>query len=201
MTLKYLIGAPVLGVVMAAMAVSTAHAVTLNPANTIEDAVLNNSVADSAGYDLQKGPYFWGAAFKTIDQAGKAVFNFANTSGTTQDVAVSLGTVLQGFGGTFKDGVTARWVGGESVYIAEGILGIFEISKALNAGEVGILKIIFGDPTSNRRSSPGIQLQVSSTNPDVSAVPVPPALALLASGLMGMVVLGRRRKSASNSAS
>lgn len=201
MTLKHLLGAPVLGVLLAAMAVSTAHAVTLNPANSIEDSVLSNDVADSADYDLQEGPYFWGAAFKTIDDAGKAVFNFANTSGTNQDVAVSLGTVLQGFGGKFKDGVTARWVGGESVHIAEGLLGVFEISKALDVGEVGILKIIFGDPSSRRRSSPGIQLQVSSTTPDVSAVPVPPALALLASGLMGMVVLARRRKQASNSVS
>ena len=195
MTMKHLFVGPVLGAVMTVVAVSTAHAVTFNPANSIVDNVLSNDVADSSDYDLQVGPYFWGAAFRTPDDAGKAVFNFANTTGSNLEVAVSLGTVLQGFGGKFRDGVTARWVGGESVHIAEGLLGVFEISKALDAGQVGILKIIFGDPTSRRRSSPGIQLQVSSTLPEV---PVPPALALLVTGLMGMVVLARKRKPASN---
>ncbi len=200
MTTAKLLSGPVFGIALAFGAVSTANAVTLNPANSIEDAVLSNGVADSADYDLQAGPYFWGAAFKTRDEAGRAVFGFENTTAGTQDVAVSLGTVLQGFGGKFKNGVTARWVGGESVHIAQGVLGVFEISKILEAGEVGILKIIFGDPTSRRKSAPGIQLQVSSNSVDVSEVPVPPALALLMSGLAGMVVLARRRKRDSASA-
>ena len=200
MTIAKLLSGPVVGIALAFGAVSTANAVTLNPANSIEDPVLSNDVADAAAYDLQQGPYFWGAAFKTRDDAGRAVFGFENTTGGSQDVAVSLGTVLQGFGGKFTNGVTARWVGGESVHIAQGVLGIFEISKLLDAGEVGILKIIFGDPTSRRRSAPGIQLQVSSSAIDVSEVPVPPALALLMSGLAGMAVLARRRKRDSTSA-
>ena len=200
MTIAKLLSGPAFGIVLAFGVVSTANAVTLNPANSIEDPVLSNDIADGAAYDLQKGPYFWGAAFKTRDEAGKAVFGFENTTAGSQDVAVSLGTVLQGFGGKFSDGVTARWVGGESVHIAQGVLGIFEISKLLDAGEVGILKIVFGDPTSRRRSSPGIQLQVSSSAIDVSEVPVPPALALLMSGLAGMAVLARRRKRDSTSA-
>lgn len=193
MTFTHLFLGSALGCFVAVGVIPAANAVTLNPANSIEDAVLSNGVADSADYDLQQGPYFWGAAFKTRDDGGRAVFGFTNTTAGAQDVAVSLGTVLQGVGGRFKGGVTAKWVGGETVHIAQGVLDTFDISKVLNAGEVGILKIIYGDPTSRRRSAPGIQMQVSSSL-DVSEVPVPPALALLMSGLAGMAVLARRRK-------
>lgn len=177
-------------------AASSANAVTLNPANTIEDLVLSNNVADGPDYNLQEGPFFWGAAFKRGDDAGKAIFRFENTLSTSVDIAVALGTVLQGFGGKFDGGVTAKWLGGESATVAEGVLGIFEISKTLAAGEVGVLKVIFGDPKARRRSSPGIQMQVSSS---VTPVPVPPAIVLLLSGLLGVGFLGRSR--AANKAS
>ena len=58
MTIAKLLSGPVVGIALAFGAVSTANAVTLNPANSIEDPVLGNDVAEAAAYNLQQGPYF-----------------------------------------------------------------------------------------------------------------------------------------------
>lgn len=190
MPLSRLLAVLVLGLPFTVSAAPIANAITLNPANTIEDVILSNNVANGPDYDLQQGPYFWGAAFQRRDDAGKAIFRFENTLDSSVDIALAVGTVLQGLGGRFQGGVTARWVGGDSVFIPAGVLGVFEIAKTLAAGEVGVLKLIFGDPVARPGSAPGIQMQVTSR---VAEIPVPPAMLLLLSGLLGIGFLGRAR--------
>jgi hypothetical protein len=175
---------------------SAVHALTLNPANSIADQIVTNNTANGPIYDLQDGPYFWGAAFQTSDAAGKAIFKFQNTSDSTSQISVSLGTVLQGLGGRFQGGVTVKWKNGGSAFIGGGELGTFSISKLLEIGEVGVLKVIFGDPLQRRKSAPGIQLQVSDTSEDIdlNPVPIPAAFPLLAGALLGLGWFGRARK-------
>ena len=193
MKMKSLVAGLALGSALAVSMVSTANAVTLNPGNTITDPILSNSAADGGVSDLQLGPYFFGAAFQSADAAGKAIFKFKNTLSTTTDIAVAIGTILQGSGGFFTGGVTVKWLeGGALQSVAQGVTGVYNISQTLLAGQVGTLKIIFGDPVSKGQGSAAFTVDVAST---VSPIPLPPAALLLISGLAGIGVLSRRRRS------
>jgi hypothetical protein len=189
-----------LGACMLCAASTSAHAVSLNPLNTITDPNLNNMTADGPVYNLSASPYFWGAAFETPDSAGTAVFNFLNNTSDASVLTLAIGTVLQGFGGYFTGGVTASWLGGQSVTIPEGDhidgTGKFNISTLLGMGQIGTLIIQFGDPVGLGASAPGIQLQVGNSRSGgfpPPAVPLPPALLLLLTGLSGLGLLARKK--------
>ena len=189
---KNLVAAAGLTLASLSLMAGSASAITLNPANSISDGNLSNLVADSAPYNVLAGPYFWGAAFDTIDLAGQATFRFTNTSLTTLALGASVATVLQGFGGVFGGPVTLGWIGGGTDTTPGGTPDILFANIILLAGQTATLFVSYGDPTAFGASHPGIQLQVAGT----PVVPIPAALPLLATALLGMGALARRRKAA-----
>lgn len=189
---KKAVSAAIVGAFLLFGAAGQAHAVTVNADATIQDGNLFNNTADGPVYNLSAGPFTWGALFDTKDPSGKATFTFVNDTSSSKVITTAIATVLQGVGGFFKGGVTATWLGGETDSIGQNKSGVIEIMKTLMAGEMGTLQIAFGDPKAVGRGRPGIQLQVGSA----SAVPLPPALLLMLTGLGGVGFLARRKAKA-----
>lgn len=165
-----------------AMAAAIALAPIASSAFTLSGA---NNVANGGSYDIQSGPYFWGATMTSGDGAGSVSFTFNNpgTAGTT--AGVTQGTVLQ-FTGSFN-GLTASWANGQSQSIAGNVSQAFiNISTLLASGASDVLTISWGAVT-------GAKADIDLA---IAPVPLPAGFLLLGTALVGAGALSRRRKAA-----
>ena len=183
---------------IALVGVSTeSKALTLDFGNTLVDANVGDGlVGDGGNYDALSGG-FYGASFTTADAAGNAVFNFINNTASSMILSIAdLSAVQSSLTNFFTGGVQAWWIGeeGNAISIAQGVAGgVNGLSTLIAAGGIKTLVVSFGDPVKNGSTNSKLGFQVAVNS---SVVPVPAALPLLASGLLGMGLLGRRRKAA-----
>ncbi|MFN3937738.1 MAG: VPLPA-CTERM sorting domain-containing protein [Gemmobacter sp.] len=169
-----------LGAVAAvSLAAGSASAVTLDPASNI---------FDGGTYDIAAGPFYHGTTFSGTDVAGSYEFTFENNSAVSKVLAVSIGTVIQGF--VNLNGVTAEWVNaGTSAFVPASSFAtdMFKISSTIAAGASDILRITHGNPTGTGKAN--IDLVVAAI------IPLPAGGLLLLTALGGVALL-RRRKTA-----
>jgi hypothetical protein len=161
-------------------------AATLSPTNT---------VMTGGTYDINAGPYFFGVDLFASDGAGSFSFTFENNSVADQTLAISIGTVLQGFL-RFVDGVTVAWANGDDIFIPAAPVGdystsTFALKSLIQAGSFDVLTVTYGDPTGGLQSVGNIDLVINDV---ISPVPLPAGGLLLLTALGGVIAL-RRRKS------
>ena len=178
---KSLAAATVVGVFLAAPLAVPANALTLNPLvpyPTVNTLSLNNGYI----YDV------------TMDTGTDPDVSFLVTAAEDL-VSVTLSTVLPYGGqiGTLPN-LTAQWFATD---LSTSLSGLFQITDSngfwiippgtltlvLNSGDLAVL-VVKGDPA----------LQPTNLDIEVQAVPIPPALALFGSGVVGLGLLARRRK-------
>ena len=137
--------------------------------------------------DVLAGASF-NATFDDGDAAGNILVDLNNTSLTTQVVTLAVASVNQG--GTFWGFRGGVELGGgvASASIAEGENWSDSFTFNIAAGDVVFFDWIYGDAYASGGAKPDIDFAVYA-----SPVPVPAAVWLFGSGLIGLVGVARRR--------
>ena len=164
-----------------------ASAVTLDPANNIEDG---------GTYEITNDPYFFDISFDDGDNGNTKTFNFVNMQASTQIVAVTMATILQSTA-KFMGGVTLAWANGSSVFVPEGQTSTADLSTVIPVGGEDTLTLTYGKVADVRDGKPGradIDLTVTGETP--AAVPLPAGGLLLLTALGGGAAAVRRRRKA-----
>lgn len=140
--------------------------------------------------DVLATGYNFNAQFEDGDAADTFTFTFENNSDQLAAVTLTTATInQQGGNAFFTDGVDTTF-GSFSRSTAQGAFDAFQFTVLIDALSSETLTFDFGD----------VEINTSGLTTDIdfilsaSPVPVPAALPLFASALLGLGLLGRRRR-------
>ena len=178
-----------------------AAAIAVAPGAASAVAITSNGVSGSSTCTVPLGPSAYqidglaGATFNaTFDDGDAAVvfcFDINNTSATTQVVTLAVATVNQSndlWG--FTDGVLlSSLTPGVTASIAQGVFWSDSFTFNIAAGSSVLFDWSWGEAYASGFAKPNIDFAVFA-----SPVPVPAAVWLFGSGLLGLVGIARRKK-------
>ena len=154
---------------------------------------ITSASPSAIGFDVISGSW-------EIYLDGTPDYSFSGDSGFTDGAAILAGTILQGAGtANIFDGSAVFGVSTLDLLVTSFDASIFDPDTIQAGSSVFTLQLGLGSPVNfnsvqGHTASTGDLMLTADGNVEINAVPIPPTVWLIGSGLLGLVGIARRKK-------